>query len=117
MGQLADPGRYVSDTEEEPTNGTLKIPFVNGHKSLQNPLNTSFNTDLKIPTYHLAFLFNSLSSGWEQVFNWQLSHKEIILLRSWGQSLWVQVGQNPGLYIKNIHSEGEEGIKVNVLSI
>lgn len=70
MGQLADPGRYVPDIEEETTNGTLKIPYVNGHKPLQNPLNTPFNTDLKIPTYHLAFLFNSLSSGWEQVFNW-----------------------------------------------
>lgn len=117
MGQLADPGRYVPDTGEETTNGTLKIPYVNGHKPLQNPLNTPFNTDLKIPTYHLAFLFNSLSSGWERVFNWQLSHKEIVPLRPWGQSLWVQVGQNPGLYIKNIHSEGEEGIKVKALSI
>lgn len=63
IGQLADAGRYVPDIEEETTNGTLKIPYVNGHKPLQKPLNTPFNRDLKIPTYHLAFLFNSLSSG------------------------------------------------------
>ena len=56
MGQIADPGRYVSDIEEETTNGTLKIPFVNGHKPFQNPLNTPFNTDLKTPliTWHFS---------------------------------------------------------------